>query len=115
MGGGIGSVLRYLVSMGAVKLGKTPCWGTLAVNLLGCLLIGYLGGFVQTRQFFSEPVRLALTVGFLGGLTTFSTFSFEVLFFIKEGKYLFGLTYLLSSCVLGICLAGLGYYIASRF
>jgi CrcB protein len=78
-GGFIGSVLRY----GTVSLihrmvpGATFPYGTLAVNVGGCLIIGFLFGLSETRQFLGEELRLFLFIGVLGGFTTFSTFGFE--------------------------------------
>ena len=76
-GGFIGAVLRYLVSVGTLRLLGTPLYGTLVVNVVGCLLIGFLGGLAEERQYLGPQVRLFLFVGLLGGFTTFSSVAYE--------------------------------------
>ena len=70
-GGFIGAVLRYLVSVGTLRLLGTTLYGTLVVNVVGCLFIGFLGGLAEERQYLSPQLRLFLFVGILGGFTTF--------------------------------------------
>lgn len=87
IGGFLGAVLRFVVA-GAVQrltpLSAFP-YGTVAVNLIGCLLIGVLSGLVESRQLFNPQLRLFLTVGLLGSFTTFSTFGYESLILLREG------------------------------
>ena len=85
-GGFAGAIARYTLS-GEVhrRYGGTFPLGTLAVNLLGCLLIGLLASLVETRQLLSPRARLVLMVGFLGSLTTFSTFGYETLALLRQG------------------------------
>lgn len=110
IGGGIGAVLRYLVSRLSVILFQAQILGTLAVNLIGCFLIGYVFGLTSDKmQTVSPAVKLLVTVGFLGGLTTFSTFSLESFELIKNGKILFALLYLAGSSILGLFLVFAGY------
>lgn len=81
MGGFMGSVARYLLS-GLVHRLLNNAWfpyGTLAVNVCGCFLIGFLGGLSDSRQVFSPEIRLFLFLGVLGGFTTFSTFGYETI------------------------------------
>lgn len=115
LGGGIGASARYAMTLYVLKLHR-PLWmGTLTVNTLGCLAIGYIAGLMLAKpNFLPEDLKLGLTVGFLGGLTTFSTFSLETFVFFKEGKPFTGLGYMLVSCVLGLSCAGLGYWLSSR-
>lgn len=82
--GALGSSARYLVSGWAQRLGAGFPWGTLAVNTLGCLVIGLLMYLFQQRQALSENARLALMVGFLGGFTTFSAFGYETFAMMRE-------------------------------
>ena len=114
-GGGLGASARYAVSLFILKLAK-PMWlGTFAVNAIGCLVLGYLFGLTLSKpNLFPENLKLGLTVGFLGGLTTFSTFSLETLTFLKDGKLLAGVGYMLISCVVGLSCAGLGYWLSHR-
>ncbi|TPG64018.1 fluoride efflux transporter CrcB [Ewingella americana] len=87
IGGGLGSVARWYVSM---KMnGMTPVLplGTLTVNLVGAFIIG-LGIAIFTRLTHLDPVwKLLLTTGFCGGLTTFSTFSLEVVYMLQDGRF----------------------------
>ena len=115
IGGGIGAVLRYLVSLSCQKLFSLPILGTFSVNLLGCFLIGYFFGVLLNKtDIIPQALRIFITIGFLGGLTTFSTFSFETFELIKNGKTSIGLLYLIGSCLLGLLLTLLGYYIATK-
>jgi len=86
LGGFIGSVFRFLLSgfvYRMVPFAEFPL-GTLAVNVLGCLLIGVLNGVAETRQVIGPELRLFLMIGMLGGFTTFSTFGYETLALIRD-------------------------------
>lgn len=115
IGGGLGASARYAISLLTLKLTK-PIWvGTFLVNVIGCLVLGYIFGFALSKpSLLPENIKLGITVGFLGGLTTFSTFGLETFTFLKDGKLLAGLGYILASCVMGILCAGLGYWLANR-
>ena len=77
-GGALGAVARYLLAVRLYgELGIGFPWGTLGVNALGCALLGVVLGLVEERDAFSPDVRAFLTVGFLGAMTTFSTFIYE--------------------------------------
>jgi CrcB protein len=110
LGGALGSVARY--STGSLLFALTERtlfpWGTLAVNLLGCLLIGYLNGLLDENLIRPE-LRYLAVVGFLGGYTTFSTFGWEAGTFLREGFYTRGAAYIMASNVLGIGLVIAGY------
>jgi len=86
--GALGTVSRYLVSNLAVRMwgGSFP-HGTLAVNVVGCLLIGFLMHVGLHTDLFSPTSRLVFTVGFLGAFTTFSTFSYEATGYITRGAW----------------------------
>ncbi len=88
-GGFVGSVLRYAVG-GLVQRLAGPWFpaGTLAVNVLGCLLIGFLGGVFETRGALGAPARLFLFIGLLGGFTTFSSFGYETLALVRDAAWL---------------------------
>ena len=104
IGGGIGSVLRYWLSkLTNNYIGSNFPYGTLAVNILGCFIIGLLMSLFAGRFLVNPKLRLMLTVGFLGGLTTFSTFSYEsMMLFEEKSFYLAGMNILGSvlSCLL---------------
>ena len=88
LGGFIGSVLRYWVSGATQQIANNPAFplGTLAVNLLGCLVIGFLAQLADTRGVFTPEARLFVFVGILGGFTTFSTFGNETMNFLRGGE-----------------------------
>lgn len=112
IGGGIGAVLRYLISYFSRVMFQMPIFGTLTANLVGCFLIGCIFGLTLDRiQTISPTLKLLITVGFLGGLTTFSTFSLESFELIKNGKIILALLYILGSCILSLLLVWLGYNI----
>jgi fluoride exporter len=114
LGGFVGSVLRYLVS----KLNVT--WqvlaipmGTLTVNILGSLLIGLLVGLSAKSNLISNELRLLLMVGFCGGFTTFSSFTYENLILMQNGQFLTVILYTTLSILLGFLAVYLGYILAS--
>lgn len=80
-GGFIGSILRFLLSgwvHSLIRFGTFP-WGTLVVNGLGCLALGFLGGVAESRQMLGPAQRAFMFIGVLGGFTTFSTFAYETI------------------------------------
>ena len=88
IGGFIGAVFRFLLSgfvHRLVPLSEFP-FGTLAVNVAGCLLIGLLNGLAETRQVIGPELRLFLMIGMLGGFTTFSAFGYETLELIRDAE-----------------------------
>jgi CrcB protein len=104
MGGFLGSVLRYLASgwlQHAVKSIDFP-YGTLAVNLAGCFVIGLLSQLAEARGVFTEETRLLIFVGVLGGFTTFSTFGNESFNLMRDGNPFFALINVAAHVVLGI-------------
>lgn len=89
-GGFVGAVLRFTVS-GAVQrsAGFSPFpYGTLVVNVTGCLAIGLLSGLAESRQVLTPESRLLLLIGVLGSFTTFSTFGYETLTLLRDGAML---------------------------
>lgn len=113
IGGGLGSTLRYLLSKGLNPMFTNVFIGTLTVNLIGSLLIGFFIGF-EAKSFMQKPMFLFLTVGFCGGFTTFSAFAAENLNFLKSGEYFQALIYSLVSVLVGILSVGLGFYLAKQ-
>ena len=112
LGSFCGGALRYYIS----TLMKSACsqgfpWGTLSVNLVGCLLIGLLLGIFSRCGVQSNSWALLLTVGFCGGFTTFSTFANESLQMLQSGNTLNLIIYILASVIVGIALVALGYWL----
>lgn len=110
-GGCVGSVLRYLVSGKVQDISGSihfP-WGTLAVNLLGCFVIGALTYLAEARSLLSPEARMFLLVGILGAFTTFSTFANESLTLIRSGQVAMALVYVGAHGVLGILFVLIGY------
>jgi CrcB protein len=88
-GGFIGAVSRYVMSglvHQAIPFSTFPA-GTLAVNVVGCFIIGLLGGLADTRSVIGQDLRLFMFFGVLGGFTTFSTFGYETLALVRDGEH----------------------------
>lgn len=114
IGGALGSLGRYGISVGISKLTILDFpFGTLAANLLGCLLIGFLWGYFD-RVYISHEFRVFLFTGFLGGLTTFSTFAREAEQFFRTGEPWHAIIYILVSNIAGIAMVGLGFFLCYR-
>lgn len=115
VGGGVGSFSRFMFALWVTdKLGPAFPFGTLAVNLVGCFIIGLIAGLPQASAALSPASRLLLMTGFLGGLTTFSTYEYESFMLMTEGEFSRALLNLGLSVVLGFLAVGFGY-VAVRF
>ncbi len=116
-GGFIGSALRYLIELGvhAFLRSATFPYGTLAANLIGCLLIGLLNGLADERLLLSPQTRLFIFTGMLGGFTTFSTFSLDT-FIIMRGHdmpaLILAALHILSHVALGLVAVYVGDWLA---
>lgn len=109
LGGGIGAIARYLVSLWMQRrFPGFPASGTLLVNVAGCLLIGILMGLIVERNLLSPAVRLLLITGFLGGLTTFSSFGAQTLELFEAGHFRLTLIYLAGNLIGGLFAVWLG-------
>ena len=113
-GGFIGSVLRYLVSGSVQTLSQSIAfpYGTLAVNVLGCLCIGFLSELFAARSFISTDTQAFLVVGILGGFTTFSAFGYETMNLIREGDAALALMNVGAQVLAGLGAVWLGYTLA---
>ena len=105
----LGGAGRYLVSLAMKDISKGFPWATLAVNLLGCFLIGLLWGVFGKNGTDGSNWALFLTVGFCGGFTTFSTFSKEAIIMLQTGHVWGFAAYVSMSVVVGVALVALGY------
>jgi len=112
LGGAVGCSLRYLSTLGATRIFGTefPA-GTLLVNVVGCLLAGILFGIAEERAGFPPIVSLLLMTGFLGGFTTFSSFSLETVNLVRDGTWVVALFSLAANNVIGISCALGGIYL----
>lgn len=120
IGGGLGAVCRYLTTtkIGAIMPAAFPC-GTFFVNTLGSFLMGLIMGILlplaAEGQLMAESARLFLTVGFLGGFTTFSSFSLETLTLFEGGQCAMACLNIIGSITAGILAALLGLSLARLF
>jgi CrcB protein len=103
IGGAFGSVMRFLMSTWVYSaLGRSFPYGTLAVNILGSLLMGFLTVLLIERMSLGPEWRAAILIGVLGGFTTFSSFSIETFNLIEAGAYLKAITNMVLSVVVCI-------------
>jgi len=113
LGGALGAMSRYLTSGWVQTLSDSffP-WGTMAVNVLGSLALGFLMVWLQSTAATAE-VRGLITVGFLGSFTTFSTFSYETAVMLRDGEWWRAGGYTVGSIVLGLIAVGAGAFLAA--
>lgn len=103
VGGAVGSVLRYLVGVWALRLaGSAFPWGTLFVNVTGSFLIGVTAEVIVRRLGGSVDLRLLLITGLIGGYTTFSAFTLDALTLMERGNMAAALIYIVSSVVVSM-------------
>ena len=103
-GGFIGSTLRYLIGTGVqgfFEKHRMP-YGTMVVNILGCLIIGFLGGVSENRAWWTHEIRLFLFLGILGGFTTFSSFGYETVNLIRTNGGMHGFLNIAIHIILGL-------------
>lgn len=111
IGGGIGAMSRYALQ-GVVYqfIGAAFPYGTFAVNVLGCFLIGILAG--ASEKFIIDPQwRIFLTIGLLGGFTTFSSFGYETFALFRDGEVLWACANIFGSVITGLLAVWLGFFL----
>ena len=110
IGGGFGSVLRYIVGRYLNNPASSFPLGTFAANILGSLLIGIIIGLAAKNNTLTENQTLLLATGFCGGFTTFSSFAYENHLFLKNGDFMSFATYTLASFVIGFAAVFFGMW-----
>lgn len=114
VGSALGGMFRYWLSNFVYKfLQPIFPFGTLAVNIVGSFLLGIIF-FLDSQELIPSSMRIFLTIGFCGGLTTFSTFSYETFIFIKEGQYFFAILNILSNIILTLLSFTIAYFISTK-
>ena len=112
-GGSLGAAGRYLISLGAVRLfGTGLSWGTFLANMIGCFLIGVIFALIDRLPLLTPATRLFFMTGFLGALTTFSTYALEVVESIRGGGFIVAAVTFLANNVGGIALVLAGMWLA---
>lgn len=113
VGGALGAVGRYTLSGWVLGLcGEKFPYGTLAVNLIGCFLVGLVVQVSQTTTLISEEMRKAIVIGFLGALTTFSTFGLETLRLLEQSQWTKALGNVAVSVIVGLAAVWVGITLA---
>jgi fluoride exporter len=119
-GSALGGLARWGITTGAARLfGTAFPWGTLSINVLGSLFLGWFSAVLAERLVLSEgswlrpdDLRLLVAVGFTGSYTTFSTFEYESHTLLRDGDGLAGMTYIFASVFLGLLAVRLGTLLA---
>jgi len=109
-GGFVGAIARHAMGGWLMALATQPRFpfGTLAVNVLGCALIGVFAAFAEAIPSLNGPARLLLVTGVLGGFTTFSAFGLETLLMLRRGDTALAAAYVAASLVLGLVAVWIG-------
>ena len=117
IGGGLGAISRFLVTQASASIsGQIPV-GIFICNIVGSLVIGMVAAFLIKTQLFSEEVsiyvRALIVTGFLGGFTTFSSFSLDMLNLLQRGEIVMAFGYAILSVVVSLIAVGFGFYLIS--
>ena len=112
LGGALGAGLRYIISKVFVSTSAVFTYVAL-VNIIGCLVAGLIAGYLD-KHVHSEAVRLFLITGILGGFTTFSAFSLDVLNMVNKGKAIDAVVYISISVIGSVAAALLGYFLINK-
>ena len=114
--GAVGTLARYgLQGLVHLRAGGAFPYGTLLVNLTGCFFLGLIGQFTMNRMVLPADWRVAITVGFFGGYTTFSSFGWETAKMLEDGDWLGAAAYVGASVLAGLLLSVAGIRLANKF
>jgi fluoride exporter len=114
--GAVGTLARYgLQGLVHLRAGSAFPYGTLLVNLTGCFFLGLIGQFTMNRMVLPADWRMAITVGFFGGYTTFSSFGWETAKMLEDGEWLGATAYVGASVLAGLLLSVAGIRLANKF
>ncbi len=111
LGGGFGSVLRFLLGKLLNNSQTGIPYGTFAANILGSLLIGLILGLAAKNEALTQQHTLVLATGFCGGFTTFSSFAYENHIFLKSGDFMTFAMYTIASFIIGFLAVFLGVFL----
>jgi len=110
LGGGIGSILRFLISAGIHEwMNRVFFWGTISVNIIGSFIIGIAWALFE-QHVEQENLRFFIMIGLLGGFTTFSSFSLESLTLLKNEEFKLAISYILITNIGGLAAVALSYF-----
>jgi len=116
LGSFFGGGSRYLTQQFITKITSVPFpFGTFTVNIVGSFIIGIIFGLSSKSDIISTEAKLLLVTGFCGGFTTFSSFSLDTLNLIKDGQYLFGISYIAGTLLLGFLATFMGIMLIKIF
>ena len=111
-----GTLLRYWLSgYVARQYGETFPWGTMAVNLIGCLVTGAVFYATEERFLINPTVRTVILIGLLGGFTTFSSYGLQTFTLLRDGEYGLASLNIVTSNVLGLFMVWAGYTLGKVF
>jgi CrcB protein len=111
LGGGFGSVLRFIIGKWLNNSENGIPFGTFLANVLGSLFIGFILGYAAKSETLTQNHTLLLATGFCGGFTTFSTFAYENHLFLKSGDFMSFVLYTIASFAFGLLAVFLGMYL----
>lgn len=114
IGGGLGAMSRFALTQATASISKQIPIGILLCNIIGLLIIGMMAAFLIQTKLFNEDistyVRSLFVTGFLGGFTTFSSFSLDILNLLQRGEALLAISYILVSVIVSLIAVILGFY-----
>lgn len=113
LGGFFGCIFRFLITNLAANISYTPTfpWGTMLANIVGCFIIGLIGCYFQLKHPANPLIAPLLITGFLGGLTTFSSYSLESFVLLQDGHFFHAMLNITAQIILGLLAVAAGFKI----